>query len=710
MKRIPLLIFFTIIAASCSDKRDGTASQDAGTIYIYADPDATDTEIPTLDDTLPDAEPPDLCPEATVGDGYWCTCYPECCQSQQWYCQPHFGDPSVYKKDVIVDVCDDNNEPCIYGQDEECPPPEIIYEGDCLIGFECDPTASGVDLGWQLCTLANGESGLQHVQCDKGQLIHGPCQGCDPEICDGLDNDCDGQTDEGIGIGICETECGPGELICVLGGEICIGDEPDEEICDYQDNDCDGEIDEGQLNLCGVCGDVPEEICDGIDNNCNGTIDLDENGFPLLQPCSTICEDSFKQCIGGAWSNCFAQQPLEEVCNAFDDDCDGQIDEGLTCSCPPEFIGALLPCAAPLLICGQGWQTCECQPSNENCVEIVITECKALCAYIPVENEICEEELGEPSDEICNAWDDDCDVEIDEDLFRNCYKGPEETLDVGICHGGTEICSSGQWGNENNIGIFIEELCLEEQTPLEEELCNDLDDNCDGIIEEEMEETDIVFIIDTSGSMMEEIAAVAHALASFAAFNSDVETIQWSLIVGPMDTQGFQDGLMIQTNLTDFFTFMNAPLLANPQQQNTGLEMLYDAIYFIIQDLIPQGNEPQNYVAKNQLLWNNSVTSTPPIPAFNVSWREDAHHVIVVFSDEVGQSFTVPSVTMDMVADAANIADDLKVFVFSPSNNGIKNTWLPIAQSGGWFELSQNHVVMYDNLMEVLDETACSDQ
>ena len=181
-----------------------------------------------------------------------------------------------------------------------------------------------------------------------------------------------------------------------------------------------------------------------------------------------------------------------------------------------------------------------------------------------------------------------------------------------------------------------------EQTPLEEELCNDLDDNCDGVIEEEMEETDIVFIIDTSGSMMEEIAAVAQALTSFAVFNSDVETIQWSLVVGPMDTQGFQDGLMIQTNLTDFFTFMNAPLLANPQQQNTGLEMLYDAIYFIIQDLIPQGNEPQNYVAKNQLLWNNSVTSTPPIPAFNISWREDAHHVIVVFSDEAGQSFTVP--------------------------------------------------------------------
>ncbi len=709
MKRIPLLLFLMITIIACSDNRTGTETKDAGNGYIYVEPDSSD-EIPTLDTSEEDAEPPDLCPEATIADGYWCTCNPECCRSQQWYCQPQFGDPSIYKKDVIVDICDDNKEPCIYGQDEGCPPPEIIYEGDCTIGFECDPTAQGVDLGWQLCELSNGESGLQHVQCDKGKLIYGPCQGCEPEICDGLDNDCDGQTDEEIGIGICETECGPGELICVLGGEVCFGPEPDEEICDYIDNDCDGEIDEGQLNQCGLCGDVPEEICDGLDNNCNGTVDLDENGLPLLQPCSTICEDSYKQCVGGSWSNCFAQEPLEEVCNAFDDDCDGQIDEGLTCSCPPQFIGALLPCAAPPLTCGEGWQTCECQPSDDDCQEIVMTECKALCAYVPVEDEICDEELGSPFAEICNNWDDDCDQEIDEDLVRECYTGPEETLNVGICLPGLEVCVEGVWGNENDQEIFLPDLCLGEQTPLEEELCNDLDDNCDGIIEEEMEETDIVFIVDASGSMLEEIGAVAAALSSFATFYSDVQTVQWSLIVGPVDTPNFAEGLVIQQNLTDFFTFIGAPLFANPQQQMTGSEMLYDAIYFIIQSLIPQNNLPQNFVAKNQIVWNSGITSNPAIPGFDVNWRDDAHHVIVVFSDEKGQSFTIPSITKEMIASAASAADDLKIFVFSPDSNTIKNTWLPITQSGGWFELSQDHIVMFDNLMEVLDETACAGQ
>ena len=195
-------------------------------------------------------------------------------------------------------------------------------DGDVCQG---QPFPSLDEYGWCGCVDADEDSHCMDEDCDDGNYNVYPGS---REWCDGIDNNCDGVTDEG-----CTQSCDDADEDGSCD-EVDCDDERDDvypgaiEVCnDGVDNNCDGNTDEGcescvDLDKDGYCSDRDcndrdyrispgaEETCgDGIDNNCNGSTDencgsggddvieadsgnpVDDNGVPL-PPASSGCSSS----------------------------------------------------------------------------------------------------------------------------------------------------------------------------------------------------------------------------------------------------------------------------------------------------------------------------------------------------------------------------------------------------------------------------------
>ena len=201
-----------------------------------------------------------------------------------------------------------------------------------LIGIDISDDV--VDLAEQYFFRDDDSDGYyNYVDCDDMDPNVNPGM---PETCDGIDNNCDGQNNEGLTYYTYYLDSdndGYGDLAISL--DTCIVNDPVGYVSNSMDcNDADPNVNPSM-----------SEICDGIDNNCDGRnnegltyytyyFDSDGDGFgDLAFPMDTCIAnspagyvDNFEDC-----NDALAEinPSIPEICDAIDNNCDGRADEGL---------------------------------------------------------------------------------------------------------------------------------------------------------------------------------------------------------------------------------------------------------------------------------------------------------------------------------------------------------------------------------------------
>jgi hypothetical protein len=373
------------------------------------------------------------------------------------------ADPAVNPD--AVEACNGVDDDCDGVIDED--PPDVWY---------ADTDADGYgDLG--STTKACGQpSGYvaDSSDCDDADPAVNPAA---TELCNGVDDDCDGSTDE---------------------------DDADDASAWYADSDSDGYGDassvaascaqpSGHVDNDSDCDDSDAainpaalELCDGVDNDCDGVTDEDDaddvttwyadgdsDGYgdpasgilACSQPSghladSTDCDDSDA-----------AINPVAiERCDGVDNDCDGVTDEGDAVDASTWY--------ADLDVDGYG------DPASS------VDACSQPSGYVAAAGphlEDCDDTtsaVNPGATELCDGVDNDCDGSTDEDDADDAeiWYADADSDGYGDPATGTEACAqpSGHVDNDSDCDDAAAGV-----NPGVDELCNGVDDDCDGDIDED---------------------------------------------------------------------------------------------------------------------------------------------------------------------------------------------------------------------------------
>ncbi len=325
------------------------------------------------------------------------------------------------------------------------------------------------------CKDEDGDGFRPPEDCDEADPAVNPVAA---EFCEGVDNDCDGVTDEGFvlgasctaGLGVCQaagvTVCAPGGL-----GTQCSAvpgmPAADDSACNGLDDDCDAATDEDYASVPTSCGvgactasgstscaggsvvdsctqgtpAADDSACNALDDDCDAATDEDYGSVSTSCGIGACAASGSTSCAGGSVvDSCTPGMPAadDSACNALDDDCDAATDEDY--ASVPTSCGVGACTASGSTSCSGGSEVDSCAP-------------------------------GTPAadDSTCDALDDDCDADTDEDypsLPTMCGSGTCSSTGATDCIAGAEIdtCEPGVPGSED--------------------VCDGGDDDCDAVTDE----------------------------------------------------------------------------------------------------------------------------------------------------------------------------------------------------------------------------------
>ena len=207
------------------------------------------------------------------------------------------------------------------------------------------------------------------------------------ELCNGVDDDCDGAVDErchcdymGEPRGVCGGHMRDVDGNCPRPADYVATEEGDAS-CDGRDNDCDGEIDEG--------------TCPCTDGNSRPCYD-----GPAGTAGTGICRQGSQTCQNGSWGSCTGQrtpEPQASCSDTSDNDCDGATNEGCPCDYDGKSAGV---CAG------------QTRDTSGQCTQ-------------PADYEAAEQSCGDMKDNDCDGDTDFADADCKKAAGQSCGADPE---------------------------------------------------------------------------------------------------------------------------------------------------------------------------------------------------------------------------------------------------------------------------------------------